>query len=172
MSLVSSYDSLRGIPGGIEGIRETLRVMRKIVRKFRSDTHIRALAMALVRGVRERDAVAEAATVLSYVQRRIRYVKDTVEVETLQSPLVTVALGQGDCDDKSILYATLVESIGHKTRFVAVGGVPGLFDHVLVEVWLESKGWVSAETIEQWPLGREPRGIVNKMIISNGDDGE
>jgi transglutaminase-like putative cysteine protease len=165
------FDSLRGIPDGTEGIRETLRAMRRIVRKFRSDTDLRQLAMAIVGGVRERDIEGELSELLRYVQKKIRYVMDTVEVETLQSPSVTMFLGQGDCDDKSILYATLAESIGHKTRFVAVGGLPGVLDHVLVEVWLPDKGWTAAETIEQWPLGREPKGIVNKMIIHNGNEG-
>lgn len=162
-------DKIIAIPDGAEGIRETLRIMKKIVEQWKTNASVRQLAMMLVRSVPEKDFAGELAALLKFVQQRLRYVKDITGVETLQSPVRTLELGQGDCDDKSILFASLAESLGHKTRFVAVGEMPGTYTHVYVEAQpYPGADWLAAETIENWPLGRAPRGMVARMVIENG----
>lgn len=99
-----------------------------------------------------------------FVRDRIRYVKDIKGVETLQSPEKTLEIGQGDCDDKSVLVGALLESIGHPVRFKAIGFIPGVFSHVLPETKIGSK-WIAVETTEPWPLGRLPPGIIQRLTI-------
>ena len=55
-------------------------------------------------------------------------------VEVVQTPTYTLTNQFGDCDDKSTLLATMLESIGHPCRFVAIGYTrSGEFEHVFVE---------------------------------------
>jgi len=47
---------------------------------------------------------------------------DTRAIDYLRFPLETVAHGAGDCDDLSVLYATLLESVGVDTAFITTPG--------------------------------------------------
>ncbi len=57
-----------------------------------------------------------------FVRDNIRYIKDIRDVETVAYPDITLQQGQGDCDDKSVLLASLLESIGHPTP-LCCGGI-------------------------------------------------
>lgn len=157
------YTSFLGtIPEGRAGVKATLRVMVDIARKTRGLPPVRTLAQQLVQGCRENDEYCEAATLHAFVRDAIRYVRDTRERETVQFPAQTLELRSGDCDDKALLLATMLESVGAKTRFCAVGMRGGDYSHVLTQVLLPGHGWVSAETIpidgrsEKAPLGWFP----------------
>lgn len=82
--------------------------------------------------------------------------RDVNTVETVQTPDKTLLDGSGDCDDQAVLLGSLLESIGHPARFLAVGFQPGVFAHVLVEGKIGAR-WVPLETTERWPAGRAPR---------------
>jgi len=85
------------------------------------------------------------------------YVRDHIEFrgehgETLQSPEATLRLGAGDCDDQSMLLATLLQLNGHDTRFrtVALHSSPDEFSHVYVEVRDRQTGqWLPVDTTIQ-----------------------
>lgn len=126
---------------------------------------IRSLALSLIRGHSQKDWTSEIKSLHNFVRDNIRYVRDVRGVETLHTPLKLLELGQGDCDDKSVLLATLLESIGHPTRFVAIGFAPNRYDHVYVDTRLRDV-WVGLETTEPWPVGRTPKGVT-KMIHYN-----
>ena len=70
-------------------------------------------------------------------------------------PDVTVYIGQGDCDDKSLLVASLLLSIGHPSRFIAVGPESGVYDHVYVQTKI-GNNWFGVETTENVIFGWEP----------------
>lgn len=127
---------------------------------------IRQLAVNLTRYLPQKDWVAEIKTLFEFVRDRIRYVKDTRNVETLHTAEKVLENGQGDCDDKSILLASLLESLGHKTRFVAVGFRPNSFSHVYVEVFTAGK-WIPLETTELVEMGWSVKNIAVKMYVSN-----
>jgi len=92
------------------------------------------------------------------VRDEIRYVQDTNGIELLHDPVTLLEIGAGDCDDKSILLASLLESIGHRTRFVAVAFEPDRFSHVWVQDYLDGR-WVDLEPTEPLPFGvRVPTG--------------
>lgn len=158
-----SYN-LQAIPDGVAGIRETLKIMALVTKKYKSAPAIRELALRLVANCPEKKWALEAACVLSFVQKKIRYTRDISGVETIQTPIQTLRIGQGDCDDKSILYASLLNAIGHPTRFVAVGSVKGRYSHVLVQTKIAGR-WVWAETTENWALGRAPK--FKTMMVQN-----
>lgn len=165
MDFASPRPTVFGIlPSGQEGITKTLKLMRQIVREYRKHPTVRELALKLTSNNRQNDTVADVKSLHAFVRDSVRYVNDTRQVETLQTPLATLELQAGDCDDKSILLASLLESIGRPARFAAVGFQPGSFSHVLVEVKFGTK-WIPLETIKNVPAGWFPANVKSKMVI-------
>jgi transglutaminase-like putative cysteine protease len=140
--------------------------MSQLVRSSKKNPEIRQLALSLVRRNGQKDWVGEVRDLHAFVRDRIRYVKDIRGVETLHTPEKLLEYGQGDCDDKSTLLATLLETLGHPTRFVAVGFRPGRFDHVYVETKIGPR-WIGLESTEPWPPGKVPPGAVTRMEQNN-----
>lgn len=158
--------TLQAIPDGPKGINHTLRVMRQFTRAGKRHYPIRELALSLVKRNGHKDWFGEVRDLHHYVRDNIRYVKDIRGIETVATPENTMKIGQGDCDDKSVLLASLLESIGHPSRFVALSFNPGIYSHVLVESKIGDK-WVALETTEPVSTGWFPPGVINRMIVYN-----
>lgn len=158
--------TLQGIPSGSDGVYKTLRIMRQLTREGKKHYPLRELALSLVKFNGQKDWHGEIRNLHQFVRDKIRYVKDIRGIETVAQPQVTLELEQGDCDDKSVLLATLLEAIGHPTRFVAIGFKPGNYSHVLVETKVGDK-WIPLETTEPVSVGWYPKGIVSRMEVFN-----
>ena len=158
--------TLQQIPDGPKGINQTLRIMRQFTRDGKRQYPLRELALSLVKRNGQKDWYGEVRDIHHFVRDRIRYVKDIRGIETLATPEMTLQIGQGDCDDKSVLLATLLESIGHPTRFVALSFYPGNYSHVLVESKIGNK-WIALETTEPVETGWFPPGVINRMPMHN-----
>lgn len=157
------------ISPGIEGVRETLALMRSIVRKAKADPRVIEQARALTRTVPFKDWKAEAAALHRYVRDQIRYVMDPNGVETLSTPARLMELGSGDCDDKVTLLAALLESVGHPTRFIAIGLAPGELSHVYLETKI-GDAWIPLETTELIEAGALPftsDEVKNRYVVHN-----
>lgn len=152
-------------PVGREAVEQTLRVMAGSIQEARLQPTIRALAESIVKGLPQKNYRAEAEAVQIWVQDNIRYLRDPRGNELLQSPLVTLAKRQGDCDDQTALTAALLASIGQTVRLVAVAFKPGKFAHVLTETQLGDV-WTPVETTEMWPLGQGPQNVVERMTYT------
>lgn len=170
------------IPGGLGGVRRTLRIMVDVSSTFKTDLWIRTLAVCLVGGrvvtlangqqvryplCRPKDYVAELRCLHAFVRDHIRYVRDVYGVETLQTPIQTLNVLAGDCDDKSMIFNALAASIGFQTRFCAAGFRGEPFSHVMAQALLEDQGvYLNAETILTDPpveLGWEPPDATEVM---------
>ncbi len=138
---------LMGIPDGAAGTRSTLQIMAQLVKQYRTDMAIREFAAQLVSGVEAQNYTDEVKQLFYFVRDNVRYLQDINDVETVQTPDYTLNMRFGDCDDKSVLLASLLESIGHPARFIAVGySIPGEYDHVFVET-LIGKRWIALDAI-------------------------
>lgn len=159
---------LRGLPDGRAGVAETLRLMRAVTRKYKASQRVRLLAMQLCKPLHgtQKNYVEQVRRLFHFVQNDIGYLRDIRGVETIQTPDVTLQLGAGDCDDKSTLLASLLESCGHPTRFFAMGFFPGRFSHVIVQTRIGTK-WVSLDATEPHPMGWQPPMIMESMIVHN-----
>lgn len=146
------------IPGGLPGVRATLKIMVNVTRSALSPNSgdaartsalltLRQTAASVVQLCPEKDWRCEAAALQAFVRDSIRYVRDMRDKETLQFPDYTLAHQSGDCDDKSILLATLAECIGFHTRFCAIGVRGESFSHVSAQLLIPGVGWTNAETI-------------------------
>lgn len=132
---------------------------------------MRKLADRLTEKFPQKDKAAEINALYKFVRDRIRYSWDTHGLETLQTPDYTLERRQGDCDDKSILLATLLMIKGHKARFVAIGLDPGKpsYCHVYVETIMgrtrDGKSrWSALETTEPVTVGWQPTGVRRAMV--------
>lgn len=151
------------VPEGEKGTRAALATMASYARQYRTDWRIRRLAMELIRYIPEKDYLAEATKLHTFVRDYIRYTRDIRDVETIATPLETLRYGQGDCDDKAVLLATLLESIGIQARYCAVGKMPGAWSHVLTQAFVNGK-WLSLETTENVSPGWHPVNYPCQLI--------
>ena len=141
---------------GFKGIEQTIRTMRQLVNQYKTDATIRQTAMQIVFLTPEKNEYSECEAIFNFVRDHIRYVKDVFGVETLALPTITLATRMGDCDDQSVLLASLLESIGYPTQFVIAGySTPGAYEHVYVRVLCNGEA-VSCDPTEQHYLGWEP----------------
>lgn len=141
--------------------------MRRLVNQYKRAPQIRELALDLTSQLRPKDWAGEIKAVFEFVRDQIRYTRDIRGMETLQIPPVTLDLSAGDCDDKSTLLAALLESIGHPTRFVAVGyTVPKAYSHVYVETKLGPR-WVALDATMPVDVGWSPRPPVARLVVHN-----
>jgi transglutaminase-like putative cysteine protease len=157
------------LENGVPGIRETLHHMVRLQRQWKKDPGVRELAAQLVRTLPQGDTTASVKALHAFVRDCIRYTADIDMVETLQTPRATLELGIGDCDDKSLLLASMLGAIGIRSRFIAVGfGAVERYTHVLVQVRLGSEGkWYYLETIKNVPAGWRPKGIKWQLCAHN-----
>jgi transglutaminase-like putative cysteine protease len=155
---------LSGLPGGVDSTRVTLKTMVRIVRAAKLDPGVRQAAQEITRPLPPKAYPAEVTALQHFVRDRIRYVQDIRGVETVQTPQRTLETGSGDCDDKSVLLAALLESIGHPARFLALGFNGGDYSHVLVETRC-GRGWLALETILPGvEPGWSPPDITRQMV--------
>lgn len=153
------------LAGGRDGIIQTAQVMRDMVEQFKRDPEIRRLALHLVETLSQKDHVSEVERLFSYVQNEIRYVQDIYDIETIATPDQIVALGQGDCDDKAVLLATLLESIGFQTSFKLAGYNGPNFEHVYVHVQGNGIPPLHLDPTEPEPMGYEPPGATVSLYV-------
>lgn len=85
-------------------------------------------------------------------------------METLATPKATLEVRAGDCDDMAVLLATLLESVGKPTRFVALAFDGGPFSHVITETHLGS-GWIPLDpTVARATVGWRPTGASAAIV--------
>lgn len=153
-------------PSGSKNIAFTLRVMREQVLKGRQNPYIRQFTAALITNARlkQKDYLGEIHVIHNFVRDNVRYVRDIRNVETIHDADFILKNRYGDCDDKTILCAAMLESIGFTTRIRAVGFEKIGYCHVLLDVLFKGN-WIPAETTEPVGLGWNPPNITNSMIL-------
>lgn len=134
------------IGDGDAGITATVRLMQSIVfgREGVENPHVRAAALDAVRGVQR--GMDEITSVFQWVKNNIEFRGEYAE--TLQTPLITLQLRAGDCDDHTTLLAAMYESLGFETRFNTVAvGKSNEYSHVFLEVKNRAQGnWLPVDT--------------------------
>lgn len=94
--------------------------VKKYVRSRKTHPKIRRTASELVSGRDPNDFVGRISDIFRFVADRIRYVHDPVNTEHLSDPVETLYVEAGDCDCKSMLLTTLLESVGYKCFMVLI----------------------------------------------------
>lgn len=128
---------------GIKGNLNTIQVMCRVARQEASNPLINRLAKNIVfhAKIPSHYYREEARAIGEWVQKHVRYVRDPEGVEQLSSPLMLISQMQGkpgyasgDCDDHSLLIATLCLSIGIRPYFRAArfNTTSGNYNHIYV----------------------------------------
>lgn len=113
---------------------------------------------------------AELCTIFQFVRDEIRYVLDINGVERLCTAEQTLENANGDCDDKCILLGAMLENVGFKTRFHAVGFQRiGDFSHVITDVRMGGPNqWLTLDAcVAGVPPGWRPPGVVTHLLEPN-----
>ena len=124
----------------------------KMVKKHRYDPRVRYIAAMILNRykVPERDYIKEIYTLYSWVKRNIRYVGDAIGRDKFQTPIETMKFRAGDCEDQVILLASMLESIGYKTKIVILGPTmkKNKIYHVVMQVgypYRHPKKWINID---------------------------
>lgn len=152
---------------GDSGIARTVRMMRGFVEGSEGASHplVRQTAVNIVRGIDSHNKQGQITAVLDWVKQNIDFRGEYNE--TLQTPVVTLQLGAGDCDDHSQLIVALLKTLGFKGRFCTVAADaedPTQFTHVYAEVQDPDSGqWVPLDsTVAQSYPGWRPANVYRE----------
>ncbi|HEX75947.1 MAG TPA: transglutaminase domain-containing protein [Dehalococcoidia bacterium] len=117
----------------------------------------------------------EITHIFNYVRDNIKYIKDPrytqLDFDYIQSPSQTLDRGAGDCDDHSVLLASLLESVGYSTRLCFVdtdGKEPLEADHMNVIVTIDNAEYILEATCKTCKMGEYP----GKMYYESYDYAE
>lgn len=150
------------IPQGWKGTEITIERMAKLASDGGRDPRVRLVAAKIIgRDLPPRAYNLEAARLLRFVQKHVRYTLDPRGLEWVQKPLYTLEVGQGDCDDASTLFCSLMLAMGHACGFRAVkvdAARPEDFSHVYSIVQTKTGGsWQAADASDtKFALGAIP----------------
>ena len=107
--------------------------------------------------VPERNDKALAEAILDYAQKYIKFFRE--RPERFVNPLRTIAMGIGDCDDKTIFIATILRTYRIPVRLVFLRflnqSTSKYVSHVFPEAYINNK-WQAMESVHAWPLGDNP----------------
>lgn len=123
---------------GDAGIRQTLAKMANLTNQSCLDPAIRDQAAYATSACDRRDKSCLCYSLMSWVSRTVRYVRDPAGVELLHDPRLLARaikdkkLVYGDCDDMSMYLGSLLKSIGLRPRYRAVGYNGRPYQHVYV----------------------------------------
>lgn len=162
---------------GINGNIETIDIMRRVARVRSGDPLIRKLALNILQQyqVPSHHFLDEALAIGDYVKRKVRYVRDPHGIEYLQDPLDLIKhiqnnTAQGDCDDMSLLTATLLLAVGHQPSYRAVRYTSnsGPYNHIYVVVREKNPYGNPERVVIDCILKDKPNGFEVKHM--SGDD--
>lgn len=165
------------LASGEKGNHQTIKLMQKIARQRSGDPTIRKFALNILSfyQVPSQDYAKEALAIGDYVKEKVRYVRDPDGIEYLQDPVDMIkqmAKGeaQGDCDDMSLLIATLLLAIGHRPFFrtVRYNNHFGHYNHIYVVVYEKNVGTAPMRIVLDAIIKREPIGF--EVNHASGDE--
>lgn len=135
-----------------QSLDHVLAQMKAQVQKFKGNQLVRQKAVEITQFIRKdsrtnlpdrRNFNAIAEAVYQWMKTNIQYIRDPHGIELIQSPLKTIEYGYGDCDDQSILAASLLSSLGIPSRFKVVKANPSNpdgYSHVYVQ-YFDGRSW-------------------------------
>lgn len=175
------HASVRRIPSGNPGNLETLRAMSALARRGSTSPVVVEAAQNAVRGTPERDDEIDFEAVLRDVRRRMRYTHDPLEAEVVKDPAFVIQRTNDpestpepmDCDDASVLCASMLGALGYATRFATVAVDPKRpkeWSHVYVLARRNNGRWVALDPIvRKFGVGDEvPRAQVLDRAYHEG----
>ena len=124
--------------------------------------------------VPEKNWRKEVIAVFNAVKNNIRYTRDIERIDTFQSPNRSLEWGGGDCDDYTIVLASLLQTIGYPvklrvmwTKDAKTGKPAPTWGHILLLAGLPPRGpteWMPLDASVSHPAGwYPPAQMVHKV---------
>jgi hypothetical protein len=156
-------------PDGKKGNIATINFMIKVARERAGHPIIRHTALKILEynQIPSQDHAKEALALGDFVKEHVTYRRDPEDVEYLQDPIMLIdqinrGVATGDCDDMSLLIATLLLATGGKPFFRAVryDSIWGNYNHIYVvayeQNWREPVVRIVLDGIlKRYPIGTE-----------------
>lgn len=133
---------------GDAGTAQTIRAMRRLIEQGKKDPRIHELAARIIAHCPPEytpaGEISAARSIFDWGLANVRYTPDVTGKETLHAAWDVARLGIGDCDDFTVLFCSLLETIGKQTRIVTISShpdAPKQFSHVFPEVLVQGR-WI------------------------------
>lgn len=141
--------------------------LRQMAMVYRTNQLIREKAIDIVFNWAKcpaKNRFCQAVAIARWVQLNIRYVNEPVE--TFQSPVRTLTLRAGDCDDHAELVNTLLESIAIPSEFAALWWA-GQYRHIYPRALIpQGRGKPPRRLHLDTTLKTDVRKLVNPIAIA------
>jgi len=179
MVLVPSNPQLRAHQ--VSSLEDRVKVLRWLVwlpQGGLRDPLLRRIGLLTTQHCPPRNEACELNAIFEFVARNVRYTGDIAFKDTFQSALRTLQFGGGDCDDHSILTATLAMENGYQAKFRITSNTGATWDHIYCMVGMASKHkptrWVALDTtLGAGKFMREPpRAKFRDFEVAREEDGE
>jgi hypothetical protein len=161
---------LQSLPANVSGTDRTIKEIARLIEHDLKDQRLRVYVSQILHGVSSKDYVAELERLYSWIVQNVRFQKDPISIETVQSPLFTLRLRAGDCDDHAALMAGMAAAAGLSYRFRVVGYDVDRLLHIWPEIQVNGQ-WISADTTEpRYGFGwRPPIFPIERVYNFKGD---
>lgn len=142
-------------------ISKRVKILQDLTWQSVQDPRMRKLALEITSGCAARDGNCEAKAIYDWIRKNIRYTGDVAPikqghrgpyegVDLFQSAYRTTEFGGGDCDDHSVLAATLLTLNGISARFRVTARAPKAeFSHIYTMAGLPKMSpdsWVAVDS--------------------------
>jgi len=144
----------------VADLDDRVKILADFIKESRELSEIRELAGGILRqaAIAGKDWHNEIDAIFTWVQRNIRYTRDTISADTYQKPLKTLEMRIGDCDDMTTLLGALYGSVGYPVRIKVIAAGGSDWDHVYPLVGYppyNPQRWIAADASIEAGLGYE-----------------
>jgi len=125
---------MKGTLETIKDVSGTIKRVKALANKYKVHPKTRDLAMRIIMDVPSKQYAEEEKKIAEWLFKNIRYGMDVKDVETLQSPILTlIKYKRGDCDCHTIAGLSLLWSIGHEAEPLTISTRKDKkFHHILI----------------------------------------
>jgi len=166
----------RTIP--VRNLDEVIRIIKREIERGKKEPVVRELvAKILARKIGDRWVVppknyeAEVKALFEYVQKNIRYTRDTYGIDTFQRALRTLQLKIADCDDMAILLGSMLQAAGYPIALKVVDTTGGGFSHIYLLAGVPPQNptrWIPLDPTVDRPAGWEIKPVKAYRIFPIG----
>lgn len=119
-----------------ESLNQTIDIMNSLVYEYKIHPFIRELCSYILSCVAKTDKsnltdYELSSIIYKFIRETVKYINDPFDTELVQSPIVTLKYGFGDCDDMAVLSSCLLQCMGLKTNFCLLGYVNNYPEHIV-----------------------------------------
>jgi len=130
--------------------------LRRIVTQYTGDAALREITLGVVfPQCRPKDEPAQALAIGKWAQDRTYYVHEGSEL--FQTPLTTIRLKAGDCDDYAILIASMLGCVGIRNK-LCILKINGRWAHIFPVALVNDAGKLHRLTLDGTLLQRSNTG--------------